>query len=44
MTSTMQELGIDQWSREDRWRLVEEISQSLDDNAVGLWTEAQQAN
>lgn len=31
MSASMKSLGIDQWSREDRWQLVEEICQSLFD-------------
>lgn len=44
MSATMRSLGIDQLSREERWRLVEEICQILEDDAGGLLTEAQQAD
>ncbi len=44
MSSTMQELGIDQWTPDERLRLASEIWQSLDDTDAGQLTDVQKAD
>ena len=44
MATKLRELGIDQWSPEERLRLAGEIWQSLDDTDAGHLTEAQKAD